>query len=298
MGCLSTVTTITQTTLIYLAQDEIVVLSKKYPEVKQIFTLLTRSFTIQRKKKLDWMNPDEKIVYVSRRHISDLYTGFAAPLVCAVLGFIIVLTLFKLLPQPVNPSIFYWSLLVSILCLIWAVYNAIDWTNDYCMITNQRVLFLERVLFFYESRHETPLEAVQSISTSSQLFGRVMTFGDVIIRTYTGEIKFPHVEAPPLVIHLVEEHIHRIRSQAENEQKMKIEQTLRRRIQTGLDFQPMSKSNPSSQPEMEKPRKKQEGILIPLLRLREVTADTITYRTHWCILIQKTMLPFYFSLQP
>jgi len=92
--------------LIYLAQDEIVVLSKKYPEVKQIFTLLTRSFTIQRKKKLDWMNPDEKIVYVSRRHISDLYTGFAAPLVCAVLGFIIVLTLFKLLPQPVNHPFF------------------------------------------------------------------------------------------------------------------------------------------------------------------------------------------------
>jgi len=159
------------------------------------------------------------------------------------------------------------------------------------MITNQRVLFLERVLFFYESRHETPLEAVQSISTSSQLFGRVMTFGDVIIRTYTGEIKFPHVEAPPLVIHLVEEHIHRIRSQAENEQKMKIEQTLRRRIQTGLDFQPMSKSNPSSQPEMEKPRKSRKGFSPPFA-IREVTADTITYRTHWCILIQKTMLPF------
>jgi uncharacterized membrane protein YdbT with pleckstrin-like domain/CRP-like cAMP-binding protein len=289
---ISSVITKRQSVLLILENKVISSLSREHSELKQIFQLLLRSFKLQQKKHFQWENSNELILYLTRRHISDLYTGLIAPTGVAILGYLVVLVLYNLLPKPTSPSIFYWSVLVASICVIWALYNVIDWSNDYYAFTNQRVLLLERVVLFYESRQETPLEAVQSIATSTELFGRMMTFGNISVRTYTGTINFPHIEAPQMIINLVEDYIHRIRTQHESEQNKRIEQTIRDRIRTGSSPLPTPTLAQEAENLSSQPSKKKEGFLVSLLRLKEITADTITYRTHWFILITKTIAPF------
>lgn len=285
------VTAIEQSILVVFNSDDILSLAKEHQELKQIFGLLLRSHKLQQKKHPHWRNPDEQILYLTRRHISDLYTGLISPAIVTVLGYLIVLIIFNLLPKPASPAIFDWSLLVAGVCLFWAIYNVVDWCNDYYAFTNQRVLSLEKVAFFYESRHELPLEAVQSISTSTELFGRMMTFGNISIRTYTGMIDFPHIEAPQMIINLVENYLEKIRNRHELEQNRRIEQTIRHRIQSGSQYP--SSVIPDLKPEQQtgKISAKKQGFLISLFRLKEVSGETITYRTHWFILIAKTILP-------
>lgn len=288
----SSVTAKTSSILLSIENQDILDLSKQIPELKQIFSLLLRNYHLQQRKHLSWRNSGERVLYMSRRHISDLYTGLIAPLGVAVLGYLVVLVLFNLLPQPVSPSIFQWSGFVAILCVLWAMYNIVDWTNDYYIFTNQRVVLLEKVILFYDSRQESPLEAVQSITTSTELFGRMMTFGNVSIRTYTGLVNFPHIEAPQMIINLVENSVRMIRDQHLADQSKQIEQSIRDRIQ-GSQFNQKGDSPVPVKSEGFNPSViKKEGFLIKLLKLKEVAADTITYRTHWFILIAKTIAPF------
>lgn len=292
LTCLGSVTAIEQSILIVFDNNDIVSLTREYQELKQIFGLLLRSFKLQQKKHTHWRNSDEQVLYLTRRHISDLYTGLISPAAVAILGFLVVWVLFNLLPKPVSPAIFDWSFLVAFVCLFWAIYNVLDWSNDYYAFTDQRVLSLERVVFFYESRHELPLEAVQSIATSTELFGRMMTFGNISIRTYTGLIDLPHIEAPQMIINLVENYLERIRNRHTLEQNNRIEQTIRHRIRPGSQHpaNAMPVSKPNEQVKQVQSRK--QGFLISFLKLKEVSGETITYRTHWCILIAKTFLPF------
>ena len=75
-----------------------------------------------------------------------------------------------------------------ILGFIWGIWNLLDWGNDYYIVTNQRVIWLERVIGLYESRQEAPLRTVLSVGMESDQLGRIFGFGDVIVRTYTGQI--------------------------------------------------------------------------------------------------------------
>lgn len=276
--------------LLAINTQAIAELSGKFPGIKQIFSLLLKSYHLQQTRKLSWRNTGERIQYMSRRHIADMYTGLMAPVGVAALGYLIVLILYTLLPKPTSPAIFDWSAAVAGMCLLWVIYNIIDWTNDYFVFTNQRVLFLERVILFYESRQESPLEAIQSVSTSTELFSRMMTFGNVAVRTYTGIIDFKHIEAPQMIVNLVENSIHQVKDRHVLEQSRKIEQAIRTRIQPG-EHQPASREENAQEPSWTAYTKK-EGFLVRLLNLKEVTPDTITYRTHWFILIAKTIAPF------
>jgi len=63
-------------------------------------------------------------------------------------------------------SLFIWGIFtgattpyaVGVLILIgilgWGVWNAIDWSNDYYIVTNQRVIWLEKVVGLYDSRRK------------------------------------------------------------------------------------------------------------------------------------------------
>ncbi len=41
----------------------------------------------------------------------------------------------------------------------WTIWTWIDWGNDYYVVTNQRVVWIEVVIGLYESRNEAPMNA-------------------------------------------------------------------------------------------------------------------------------------------
>ena len=75
--------------------------------------------------------------------------------------------------------------------VLWGIWNWIDWGNDYYIVTDQRVVWVEKVIWLYESRDEAPLTTILAVNTTSTFLGRWLHYGSVIVKTFTGEITFP-----------------------------------------------------------------------------------------------------------
>ena len=88
----------------------------------------------------------------------------------------------------------------------WAIWNWIDWGNDFYIVTSQRVIWLEKVIGLYDSRQEAPLSTVLSVGVETDMMGRMLDYGDVVVRTYVGKIVFRNVAHPFEAARLVEEH--------------------------------------------------------------------------------------------
>ena len=48
------------------------------------------------------------------------------------------------------------SLLLGLPALGWIAWTYLDWTNDLYIVTNQRVVYVEKVIGIYDSREEAP----------------------------------------------------------------------------------------------------------------------------------------------
>ncbi len=283
-----------QSVLFLLSNKCVVELCEEYPRFKQIFALILQSSHLLEKKGFPWKGQRENVVYVARRHPSTLFTSLIPPAIILVLSFLGTLILYGFVLKG-ETSLFSWFGLVAGLCLLWVIWIVFDWYNDYYVVTNQRLLVLEKVLFFYESRQETPLEAIQSLITASELFGRWMTFGSIQIRTYTGEITFPGIELPELVIDLIEYYSQKVKSKENREDRRKIESTIRDRLHLSTTTSGPREDNQIDEVEAA-PAQERKGTFASLFSLKEVTGDSITYRTHWFILAAKLLAPTIFCL--
>ena len=94
-----------------------------------------------------------------------------------------------------------------------------DWGNDYYIVTNQRVVWLEKVVGIYDSRQESALSTVLSVGVEANPLGRVLDYGDVIVRTFVGKIPFSHVDHPYQAARMIEEYWMRTRSRGSGDGK-------------------------------------------------------------------------------
>jgi hypothetical protein len=281
-----------QSILFLLSAKDITELCDEHPRFRTIFDLILNSVHLQQKKRFPWKNEGEYVIYVARRNRSTLFTGLIPPFAVIVLGFLGTLVLYTLFLKG-ETSLFGWFGLVSAVCLLWMIWKVFDWFNDYYVVTNQRLLVLEKVLLFYEGRHETPLEAIQSLTTASELFGRWLTFGTVQIRTYTGEIIFPGIDLPELVIDLIEQYSLKAKEKQNKEDHRRIEGIIRERLHiSGTRATRQQEEHPEFH--KEQPALHRRGLFASLFSLKEINGDTITYRTHWFILATKLLAPTVF----
>jgi hypothetical protein len=87
---------------------------------------------------------------------------------------------------------------------MWAIWRFFDWGNDYYIITDQRIVWLERTIGLYDSRQEAPLVAIKSGETKSSVVGRLLGFGDVITETFMGQVFFRHIGDPVGIKNLID----------------------------------------------------------------------------------------------
>jgi len=184
-----------------------------------------------------------------------------------------------------------------ILFLGWFIWKLIDWSNDFAIITNRRVVSLEKIALFYESRQEAPLDAILSVETSSSQFGRWIGYGNVIIRTYTGVINFQNLAKSELVVRLINDERGKVSELTNRSQRHSKEDILRNRIgyeqreTTGYE----EDIDDFDEELDEAPRNVQSSRLMEFLStlfgLRTENKGVITYRTHWYILLKKVLWP-------
>ncbi len=240
---------------------------------------------LMREMKFNWLHDKETVYLLATKHVFFLWQSLVLPLLAMFFGALLVF-LFVLTES-------YIPLVVGIIFVLtglgWAVWTWIDWGNDFYIITSQRIVWIEKVLFIYDSRMESPFEMIKNADSKTDFIGRMFNYGDVTIKTYTTKIVFSRIPSPNQVSALLQDMMTR---SAEAQRKQE-EETMTEAIKRELGLiEP-----PRQVPDEEKPIATPERLTLPLIvlsslfQLRSVQGDAIVYRKHWFILLREAWQP-------
>jgi CRP-like cAMP-binding protein len=276
--------------LLSLPRAKFLELLKKIPQMKPNFEISVESRKLSRRLQFKWVRSDEVIYFLARKHIILFFQAALGPLATFfILAFILSIAFLFL-------HFFFLLLIIAILGIFLGVvllWEWVDWGNDYYIVTNQRVIWLEKVVGLYDSRHESPLPMLLSVSTETEPLGRFLDYGSVIIRTFVGRIVFHHVAHPFEVEALVKEHQNRAKEGSRRTEIDAMKKALTTRMNPNLEQTlPSSPQSPStSKAKKKEASARQEGMFANLFKLRFEDKEIITYRKHWFVLLQQLWLP-------
>ena len=285
-------TALSEVIVLRLTREVMLSLRQEFPQIALPMRVILNSHLLAMDLKMEWRAPREVVHFIARRHWMFLILKMLPALgVGALFSGVLAYLSIVVYPESSLPVILFGIVLVAI--LLWLGWLALDWSNDYAVITNRRVVKLEKVLLLYESRQELPLDAILADDLKTDQIGRILDYGNIIVRTYTGVIVLDRLAHPQLIINLINEVRGRKKTRRRSEQLDQIDRTIRER----LEHLPVEKGAPV---EGEAPLQIKAGALqefmseLFLLRIEE--DGNIIYRTHWFLLIKKIGLPLFFSV--
>jgi hypothetical protein len=275
---------ITPVTLLTLNIKQARRLVDEVPEFDLRVSLALDNYRLMLRNFFPWINPEEYIYYVARKHPIFLWLRLLPWAFFGLLGLGLLLGLLPLQNVTLFLLIIGMGLLVILGGLVW---HYVDWANDYFIVTGRRVIYQERVVLLYDSRQESPLEQLQSLSVDSSQIGRIFNYGNLTMRTFTGTILFQAIRRPQEVLALVQELQKRTQSSLRQAELRQIETTLRQRFSNAQPKPPP----PPVEAKTDTRVSRIQRFMADLFHLRYETGDTIQYRTHWWILARRIWLP-------
>lgn len=137
-----------------------------------------------------------------RRHWAFLLGATLQPLV--LLGLLVALAILGLSGRPAAlveaiPSTPVISLVLAVGAVGWLAWRANDWANDLYMVTDERIVDIDRrPLFFHEDRREATLGVIQNVWLEMPgPIAALLNYGDVIVATAgAGQFTFHRVANP------------------------------------------------------------------------------------------------------
>jgi hypothetical protein len=279
------------TTLLSIERNDFIGLQKQFSKLKKALNVAVESRQLARRLHFGWLGPTEVIYFLARKHEVVLGQVLGVPIVALAIPIFLVIQFF------LTRAFFaiFGAGALFLLIVLWIVWNWIDWGNDYYVVTNQRVIWLEKVIGLYDSRQEAPLSTLLSVGVETDITGRLLDYGDVIVRTFVGKIVFSHVAHPFEAQHLLEELWTRSRRTASRTEREAMRNVLRRKM--GLPVQIMlAAADTAGEPEqMVAPSFYRRSILNVIgsswFNLRVEDSGTITYRKHWFVLWRQVSQP-------
>jgi cyclic nucleotide-binding protein len=283
----ATATAVADTSLLVLSRADFEKLFKKNPQLGLNMAVAIRSRELAQRLRFDWLRPDEVVYFLARKHVMILLQNIALP----VALLLVPLALFYAWFAISQSWVIVIAAIVSLLFLAaWITWLIIDWGNDYYIVTNQRVVWLEKVVGIYDSRQESALSTVLSVGVEANPLGRILDYGDVIVRTFVGKIPFSHVDHPNQAAHMIEEYWMRTRSAAVAMEKEAMKNEIRKKLGIPLPAKPKADSPPPAAA----PAKRASLLRLlgaNTLKLRYESGDTVIYRKHWVVLILEAWMP-------
>lgn len=271
--------------------------------------LLTRNI----KKQLDWYNlihskpfswlgEEETVKVVCRKHPAYLLVVELAPLIMAWVGVFIILAAVKVPTASFRLAAGWFGAAVVGIAGFWAIWRFFDWGNDYYVITDQRIVWLERTVGLYDSRQEAPLVAIKSGETKSSVVGRLLGFGDVITETFMGQIFFQHIGDPTGIKNLIDREHKLAIDQQMTLDVHAIEGKIRQKIEPSQAATVPVAVNSTAQAVASTAASRQETqliseklslwqSLIARFQMRREANGMITYRKHLYVLFRMTLMP-------
>jgi len=296
-----TVTATSDTTLLVLTRQDFEKLFKQTPQLHLNMDVAVRSRKLARSLRFKWLRSDEVIYFLARKHQIVLYEKLILPVLASAVPLGLFMAWLTIAPFFIVAFAAGLSLLAAAGWIVWTV---IDWGNDYYIVTNQRVVWLEKVVGIYDSRQESPLSTILSVGVETGQLGRILDYGNVIIRTFVGKIPFNHVTHPEQAQHMIEEYWNRTKEHAVGLEKEAMKNAIRKRL--GLPMPKPPRGFGEAAPVVKKeapppaPNAPKSAILKFLgantLKLRYEAGENVIYRKHWVVLLLGAWIPFLGSL--
>jgi hypothetical protein len=291
----ATITALTETRVFIITREHMIELLKRDSKLKPNLDVTITSHRLWRKLRFKWIRPGEVVYFLARKHPILLWQALIGPaLVSLATAGIFLWGLIS------GSNIAIWLGVAAILTIgLWVVWLVIDWGNDYYVVTNLRVVWIEKIVGIYDSRQEAPLTTILSVGVETDPIGRILDFGNVVVRTFVGRIDFSHVSHPNHASHMIEEHWNRTKATTSGEEKEAMKNALRQKL--GLTVQvPVEKEKPKPADKSALPKPYHPTIFAILtsniLKLRIEDAGTITYRKHGFVLLRQIWQPTCFLL--
>jgi CRP-like cAMP-binding protein len=234
---------------------------------------------------------DELVVYYNHRHWSSFLGSLILPLFLILLALIAGVRSTLLLEW----SVLKLAIALLVMMLVWAVWNWIEWRNDYVVITTKRVIKRERVvLLFHETIEEAPLHQIQNTRISIGFIGNMLGFYDLTIETVARKIKFEKIPQQPQAQKILHEQMAAVKVSSQIGQEQTIRDKLRQEIGKGDPWEVASVApTPSSPSFLEAYSKRMQVFRDTVLpwRYRDVGPHDKVWRKHWLKLSERAWLP-------
>jgi len=261
------------TLLIRIALPVLARFIQQNPDLRKYFQFISDTYANlqSRQQNLDLNN--ETVYYMGQPHKIFLVARASFFFIIAILAVSTVLYLASVKIISSIATVWTFSAILGVY-FIWLFWNILEWVNHVFVFTNRRVINFDRKLFLYESREETPLDAVVSFTSQANFLGRRYGFGDLAIKTFTGILELrnlPQIESAQKMLEYLTEQAH---EDHYLEEKQDFEKLLldRRGLNIGQSVEEKSEEQGSGRDRF--------------------SGKTHIYHTHWLFLLRKTILPF------
>lgn len=251
------------------------------------------------------LQPDELIVRAVKRHAVAFLATLVWPIMILIapLLFLILARLFGIpLVEAIGNTFAIMAFVPFIaLALLITLYNYLDWRNDDLIITTKRVIHIERLLFFGESRREVPLTQIQSVTVIQHgwldLFFDV---DDIEIKTAAiGTITVDNIAAAQNLSRIILQEQQRAKERASAADVAAVRRLVADRVSKSVLIE-----TKAAEPKLKvvSPSPRLPAVPVPKVpvnyfwpRTREVTTfrgePAIVWRKHYFILLQNIFLP-------
>jgi hypothetical protein len=291
------VTALTNSLLLRIESEALAELLMDIPQLKDNLKAAIDVYRQIHSRRFEWLAEDEDVHLILRKHPASLLVSLIPPLLLGWLAVLIYVGSSFIEASAVRLVIEWCGALALIVGLAWAVWAYIDWRNDYYIVTDRRVVWLEQVMGLYDSRQEAPLTAIKSEEVQSTLIGRYLGYGDLLIHTLMGKITFHNVGQPEQVKGVVIAQQELVSQRQHDADLQAMEALIHERMEPAKPEEQGEEGSESGEPPSPS-----AGLLVertsPALELlfnffktRVEENGIITYRKHIYILFRKVFFP-------
>lgn len=186
-------------------------------------------------------------------------------------------------------------LLLPAVALIWQI---VDWWNDIYIVTNERVIHIEKVIGLTNERYEAPLTKIQDVMVAHPTpIGEMLGYGELIISTAAakGAMELDHL---PHADEVAEKIIHEL-NQEKGSMAQQEKEGKRLALRRALGFEPpapapaggAAAAAAAAAPARPSPLARFIHYIRPIMR--EQKGSMITWRKHWIILLLDSALAYF-----
>ena len=281
-----TVTAAKPTQLLTIEAAQLALLLHGTPKLKENLRAALATYHLIHSKRFDWLTEDENVLLITHKHPAHLAVALIGP-VALGWGAVIFFLLDLLITSAAFQLVVNWlGIGVLVAAALWAVWAYIDHTNDFYMVSEERVVWIESMVGLYDSRNEAPLSAIKNEEVKTSFFGRMLGFGTVINHAFMGEVRFENIPEPGKVRDLIESVRKATAGKTVAADRQTMVNLVKRRINPPPPLPPALPPAPPAKKRL--PLSQRLGNAFSTYI---VEGDSITYRKHIFILLARIALP-------